>query len=63
VVKIDSDYFRPSEVETLLGDITKAGKELGWKPKETIDQLINEMVAADEQLVKEEITLINSRSG
>ena len=62
VVKIDPDYFRPTEVQTLLGDITKAGRELGWKPKKTINQLINEMVVADEQLAKEELTLINSRS-
>lgn len=62
VVKIDPDYFRPTEVQTLLGDITKAGRELGWKPKETIDQLINEMVASDEQLAQEEFSLINNRS-
>ena len=62
VVKIDPDYFRPTEVETLLGDITKAGRELGWKPSGTIDQLITEMVFGDERLAKEEITLINSRS-
>ena len=62
VVKIDPDYFRPTEVQTLLGDITKAVRELGWKPKETIDQLINEMVASDEQLAQEEFSLINNRS-
>jgi len=62
VVRIDPNYFRPTEVETLLGDITKAGRELGWKPSGTIDQLITEMVLEDEQLAKEEITLINSRS-
>jgi GDPmannose 4,6-dehydratase len=62
VVRVDKEYFRPTEVETLLGDISKARNELGWKPKVSIDQLISEMVASDEQLTKEELTLMNSRS-
>jgi GDPmannose 4,6-dehydratase len=62
IVKIDSEYFRPTEVETLLGDVNKAQKELGWKPKVTIDELISEMVESDEQLAIEELTLIKSRS-
>ena len=62
IVKIDSEYFRPTEVETLLGDVNKAQKELGWKPKVTIDELISEMVKSDEQLAIEELTLIKSRS-
>jgi len=62
VVRIDKEYFRPTEVETLLGDISKARSELGWEPKVTIDELVSEMVASDEQLAKEELTLRNSRS-
>jgi GDPmannose 4,6-dehydratase len=62
VVRVDKEYFRPTEVETLLGDISKASNELGWKPRVTIDQLITEMVASDERLAKEELTLSNSRS-
>ena len=62
IVKIDPEYFRPTEVETLLGDVEKAQKELGWKPKVTIDELISEMVESDEQLAIEELTLIKSRS-
>jgi GDPmannose 4,6-dehydratase len=47
IIKIDPVYFRPAEVETLLGDATKAQKALGWKPKISLDQLIEEMVESD----------------
>ncbi len=47
VVKIDPRYFRPTEVETLLGDPTKAKKKLGWVPKITLDEMVEEMVAHD----------------
>ena len=47
VVKIDPRYFRPAEVETLLGDPTKAKDKLGWVPEITLDQMIEEMVAHD----------------
>lgn len=47
VVKIDPRYFRPAEVETLLGDPTKAKEKLGWVPEITLDQMIEEMVAHD----------------
>ncbi len=43
VVKVDSKYFRPSEVETLLGDATKAKKKLGWEPKISFKQLVEDM--------------------
>ena len=43
LVRIDPKYFRPAEVETLLGDSTKARNELGWKPKFTFDQLVEDM--------------------
>ena len=51
-------YFRPSEVDYLLGDASKARKKLGWKPKISIDDLIKEMIENDfkeakkEQLIK-----------
>ena len=44
---ISDKYFRPSEVEELLGDSTKARTELGWKPSYTFDELVNEMVQND----------------
>jgi GDPmannose 4,6-dehydratase len=47
VVAIDTRYFRPTEVESLLADASKAKKELGWEPKVTFDQLVRIMVAAD----------------
>lgn len=47
LVKIDPRYFRPAEVETLLGDPTKAKEKLGWIPEITLDQMIEEMVAHD----------------
>ena len=47
VVKVDPRYFRPTEVETLLGDPTKAKQKLGWIPKITFQELVSEMVQAD----------------
>ena len=47
IVKIDPRYFRPAEVETLLGDPTKAKEKLGWVPQITLDEMITEMVAYD----------------
>ena len=47
LVDIDPKYFRPSEVEFLLGDAAKAHEKLGWKPKVTFEQLVRIMVAAD----------------
>ena len=44
IVEIDSDYFRPTEVNSLRGDYGKAKKKLGWKPKITVKQLIKEMI-------------------
>jgi GDPmannose 4,6-dehydratase len=47
IVKIDPNYFRPTEVETLLGDPSKAKKRLGWEPVISLDEMIEEMVASD----------------
>jgi len=47
VVKIDPRYFRPTEVETLLGDPSKAKTKLGWAPEITMQQMCKEMVASD----------------
>lgn len=47
VVAVDPRYFRPTEVETLLGDPTKAKEKLGWTPKITFDELVSEMVRED----------------
>jgi len=47
VVAVDPRYFRPTEVETLLGDPGKAKRELGWTPRTSFDDLVREMVEAD----------------
>lgn len=47
IVSVDPRYFRPTEVETLLGDPTKAKTKLGWQPKTTFDELVKEMVRED----------------
>jgi len=47
VVKIDPRYFRPTEVETLLGDPSKAKEKLGWVPEITVQEMCAEMVAGD----------------
>jgi GDPmannose 4,6-dehydratase len=49
VVRIDPRYFRPAEVETLLGDPSKAHEKLGWTPTTTLEELVAEMVAADKE--------------
>tara|TARA_Y100001978_G_scaffold186468_1_gene186240 strand:+ start:36 stop:1145 length:1110 start_codon:yes stop_codon:yes gene_type:complete len=57
VVRIDQRYFRPTEVEELLGDPTKARKKLGWEPKIKLDDLIEEMISFDLKEAKKEIAL------
>jgi GDPmannose 4,6-dehydratase len=47
IVSVDPIYFRPAEVETLLGDASKAQEKLGWSPKITLERLVEEMVDAD----------------
>jgi len=59
IVKVDKRYFRPTEVETLLGDSTKAKTKLGWSPKITFNELVSEMAQEDynaakrDQLIKD----------
>jgi GDPmannose 4,6-dehydratase len=57
-VEIDSRYFRPAEVELLLGTSTKARRTLGWKPRVSFDGLIDHMVDADLDLARKEQVLI-----
>ena len=57
VVRIDPRYFRPAEVETLLGDPTKARERLGWTPTTTLEELVAEMVAEDKLEAAKEATL------
>ena len=57
VVRIDPRYFRPAEVETLLGDPTRAKEKLGWTPTTALEELVAEMVAADREEAKKEAYL------
>ena len=52
IVRVDKRYFRPSEVETLLGDPSKAKQKLGWTPEITVQEMCAEMVAEDLQAAK-----------
>jgi len=57
ILKIDPNYFRPTEVELLIGDATKAHEKLGWTPKYNLNALIEEMVQADLDLFERDVTL------
>lgn len=57
VVRIDPRYFRPAEVETLLGDPTRAKEKLGWIPTTTLEELVAEMVATDREDAKKDAHL------
>ena len=59
-VAIDPRYFRPTEVDVLLGDASRARKALNWEPKVGFDQLIDMMVAADLEAAEKEKTLVNA---
>jgi GDPmannose 4,6-dehydratase len=54
IVAVDSKYFRPTEVETLLGDSSKAKEKLGWEPRISFQELVYEMIVEDEELAKQE---------
>ena len=58
IVQIDPRYFRPTEVETLLGDPSKAKQKLGWVPEITLDQMIEEMVTYDLEQAKRHALLL-----
>ncbi len=58
VVEVDPRYFRPTEVELLIGDASKAKKNLGWVPKYTLEQLVTEMVASDVKLFERDKYLL-----
>jgi GDPmannose 4,6-dehydratase len=58
VIRIDRRYFRPAEVETLLGDPSQAKLKLGWTPKITLEELVTEMVKADREEAAKEALLL-----
>ena len=57
IIKIDPRYFRPTEVDLLLGDASKAKNELGWIPKISLEELISEMILFDTQEAEKELFL------
>jgi len=59
VVRIDPRYFRPSEVETLLGDPSKASRELGWEAKCNLEELVQEMISEDLLIAQKESYIRN----
>lgn len=59
-VEIDERYFRPTEVDFLLGDATKANKQLGWQPQVKFDDLVRMMVDSDMELARQEATLLKA---
>ncbi|MBE0655599.1 MAG: GDP-mannose 4,6-dehydratase, partial [Bacteroidales bacterium] len=59
VLEIDPQYFRPTEVELLIGDPKKAKDKLGWEPQYTLSQLIKEMIKNDLTIMKKEKDLLN----
>lgn len=61
VVQIDPSYYRPAEVETLLGDASLARELLGWTPSTSFEELVNEMATSDLRLAREEALIDNDR--
>ena len=60
IVRVDSRYFRPTEVETLLGDASKAKRKLGWSPTTTLTELVREMVESDYAATRRDELLLSS---
>jgi len=60
IVRVDSTYFRPTEVGLLIGDATKAKEKLGWAPEYDLQALVTDMITADLQVIKSDDHLIKS---
>ena len=61
IIRVSPEYFRPAEVETLLGDSSKAQKILGWRPRVSFNDLVKEMIEADLLRAKNEKMLLNKK--
>ena len=59
VIKIDQKYFRPTEVNSLLGDASKASKKLGWESKITLEEMVADMIKEDLKNASKEALLIS----
>jgi GDPmannose 4,6-dehydratase len=60
IVRVDPRYFRPTEVETLLGDPSKAKAKLGWEPEITFEQMVDEMMEADLLAARKAVLIRNA---
>ena len=60
IIAIDPNYFRPTEVDLLIGDATKAKEKLGWQPKYSLQEMVKEMVAYDLELFRKHKTLLEA---
>ncbi|MDA9193607.1 GDP-mannose 4,6-dehydratase [Candidatus Pelagibacter ubique] len=60
IIKVDKNYFRPTEVETLLGDASKAKRKLGWEPKISFKKLVSEMVREDLKLAQSDQLMLKN---
>jgi GDPmannose 4,6-dehydratase len=60
IIAVEPRYFRPTEVETLLGDPTKVKKQLGWEPKIGCEELIKEMISSDLAAAKRDALIENA---
>jgi GDPmannose 4,6-dehydratase len=60
LIRVDPKYYRPAEVDTLLGDSSKARKELGWRPKYSFTELVREMIDEDLKVAKKELHLLDN---
>ncbi len=60
VIRVDKKYFRPSEVESLIGDSTKAKNKLGWSPSTSLEKLISEMIENDKEIATKKSLLLKS---
>jgi GDPmannose 4,6-dehydratase len=58
VVAVDRNYFRPTEVDLLIGDSSKARKKLGWEPRHTVEDIVHDMVVADVKLFERDRLLL-----
>jgi GDPmannose 4,6-dehydratase len=61
IVRVDPRYYRPAEVETLLGDASRARDKLGWSPRTTFEEMVEEMVESDLRSAREEALIHSTR--
>ena len=60
ILEVDPSYFRPTEVDLLLGDPTKAKQQLGWEPEYDLKALVHDMMESDIKLFKKDVDLMKA---